>query len=243
MQAAWLVPARRCDTAALRGVAAIRVDRANETIPVIEGASLVVWPEGAVPRRITVASEGDVARVRIAEPMQLAGVAVIGIEHVLGIFNRAKGRLQNSAVIVEANGNVRWLRSKRKPFPIGERRFLGMLATPLEEELVPGNLRPVARIAGRDVGVLICNEMLDRASVAAATPDGVELLLILAGDSIIGKSPEGLDLMVAATVLTAAERSVAIARASWRGVAVVVGPDGTVLARANAGHLQHAMLP
>lgn len=243
MQATWLVPARRTSIEALRGVAAIRVDRPNETIPVIEGATLVLWPEGAVPRRIAVAQEGDVQGVRIAEPMQRNGVAVAGVEHVIGIFNRANGRLQNTSVIVEPNGDVRWLRAKHKLFPIGERRFLGMMATPFDEELAPGDYSPVAHIAGRTVGILICNEMLDRNSVTEATPDDVELLLMLAGDSMIGKSAEGQDLMVAVAALTAAERGVAIARASWRGVAVLIGPDGTVLARSDSGHLQHAMLP
>lgn len=45
------------------------------------------------------------------------------------------------------------------------------------------------------------------------------------------------------SALVAAERGVAVARAAWRGVSVLIAPDGTVLARSDTGHLHHAVWP
>jgi apolipoprotein N-acyltransferase len=42
------------------------------------------------------------------------------------------------------------------------------------------------------------------------------------------------------SALVAAERGVAVARAAWRGVAVLIAPDGSVVARSDRGHLRHA---
>jgi apolipoprotein N-acyltransferase len=123
---------------------------------------------------------------------------------------------------------------------VGEAPLFGYMLSGVPP-YVPGEITPVTRLAGRTVGVLVCLELLDRARVAEATPPGVELLLVPAGDSIVGGTAVGRELMVAVSALVAAERGVAVARAAWRGVALLIGPDGSVVARSDRGHLRHAV--
>lgn len=234
---ACAVPARRHGVEVLRGVVALRLDRALGQLAPDPNARIVVWPETASPRALELAREGPLAGVRVPPPARSPSSA----EHLVGFFNRPDGRVENGALVVAPDGEARWYRAKRALFPLAEAPWLGHML-PNAREFTPGSIDPVTRIAGRRAGVLICLELFDRAMVERATPPGVELLLVPAGDSVVGLSSAGHELMVAVSVLTAAERGVAVARASWRGVALLVAPDGAVVARSDSGHLRNASL-
>jgi membrane associated rhomboid family serine protease/predicted amidohydrolase len=231
-----LVPARRHGTAALRGVVALRLSRYTGALDPIPGAELIVWPETSVRSALAIAREGSVTGVRLPPLMRGEGTAA----HLIGTFSRLPGRVQNVAAVVDPDGEVRWMRAKRRLMFVGEAPLFGHMLTGVRP-FVPGVVVPVTRVAGRTVGVLVCLELFDRALVAQATPPGVDLLLVPAGDSIVGRTPVGRELMVAVSALVAAERGVAVARAAWRGVSVLIAPDGTVVARSDAGHLHHAV--
>lgn len=229
------IPPRRRGTEALRGVVALRLSRHVAALAPIDGAELIVWPETSQRRDLAIAREGEVTGVRLPPLMRGDGRAA----HLIGAYSRLPGRVQNVAAAVDADGEVRWMRAKRRLMLVGEAPLLGYML-PRVPRYVPGEITPVTRMAGRAVGVLVCLELLDRARVAEATPPGVELLLVPAGDSIVGGTAVGRELMVSVSALVAAERGVAVARAAWRGVAVLIAPDGSVVARSDRGHLRHA---
>jgi len=234
---AWGVPPRRSGTAALRGVVALRLSRHVRALDPIPGAEIIVWPETSQRGDLGIAREGRVTGVRLAPLMRGGGRAT----HLLGAFSRQPGRVQNVAAAVDAEGAVHWMRAKRRLMLVGEAPLFGhMLAG--TRPFVPGVEAPVTRLAGRRVGVLVCLELFDRALVAQATPPGVDLLLVPAGDSIVGRTAVGREIMVAVSAMVAAERGVAVARAAWRGVSVLVAPDGSVVARSDRGHLHHAVM-
>ncbi len=234
--ASWLIPPRKTDLSALRGVVALRLQRHAEAMPRSEGAELVVWPETASPRHLQELQEGTISGLRLPAPM-----ASSASTHVMGLWNRIDGRSQNSAVALTSEGEVFWHRAKMGLAGFGEARRFGIVlgdASPL----LPGDLEPVVQLGDRRVGVLICSEVFDPELMRRATPDGVDLVLVLASDNITGSRPEGRQLMLNGAALAAAERGVSIARASYRGVAALIGPDGTVHARVDSGHLAAARL-
>ncbi len=231
--ASCAIPARVTDPRALYGVAALRLQRRTEQARDVR-ASLVVWPE-AISRREVSLAEGPVD-VRIAPP----GVAPA--THILGIVNRRAGRVQNSALAVTQDGRAFWHRAKTSLVALGEVTRAG-LRIGSGPEMLPGEIEPVVSLGDRRVGVLICSEVFNRRMRERATPAGVDLVVVLAGDAITGDQASGRELMLNGAILAAAERHVAIARASMRGVAALIGPDGTVYARVEAGHLRAATMP
>ena len=229
------VPARRTDASALEGVVALRFDRSVETLAPLD-ATIVVWPEGSLREPLRL-QEGEVEAQLRHEPMR----GVHATEHVMGFINHLDTGTQNAVLISDDAGAVRWMRAKGLLFWMSERRVAGFIAGDSEPFIV-GTLAPTARLRDQEVGILLCSELLDQAMVRRATPEGVTLLLLPAGDGITAGWASARELMVAIAQLTAAERSVSIARASWRGSAVLIGPDGRVLARSDQGHLHHARL-
>lgn len=231
---ACAVPARRRGAGALRGVVALRMNRSVGELPAMPGAELVVWPETSVRWPLAIPREGAVEGVRLPRMMR----GDVRAEHLIGAFNRPPGITHNAAVLVGPDGDVRWMRAKRILMPVGEAPYLGAML-PNVRAYTPGRAAPVTRAAGRAVGVLVCLELFDRAQVARAVGSGVELLAVLSGDTLVGQTASGRELVVSVSALVAAEHGVAVARSSWRGVALLVGPDGAVLARSDVGHLRN----
>lgn len=231
--AALALPARHTDARALRGVAALRLARRAEQVHDLD-ASLVVWPE-AVSRRDVRVDEGDVD-AWVSPPSTTPST------HVMGLLDRRGERTRNGAMVVTHDGHAFWYRTKTALAGMGEEARFG-IRLGNAHDFVRGEIEPVVRIGERRVGVLLCSEVFDAEMRARATPPGVELVVVLAGDAITGDDASGRELMLAAAILAAAERGVAIARASMRGVAALIGPDGTVHARIDEGHLRAATMP
>lgn len=231
--AAFAVPPRVTDARGLRGVAALRLQRRADQVRGLD-ADLVVWPETVSTRPVSL-DEGPV-ELRVTPPSENPSI------HIMGIVNQRGDRQQNSAIAVTHDGRVFWHRAKTALAAVGEVTRFG-LRIGGNLDLLPGTIEPVVQLGERRVGVLICSEVLDRTMRERATPEGVELLVVLAGDAITGDQPSGRQLMLNAAILAAAEQGVSVARASSRGVAALIGPDGTVYADVEEGHLRAATLP
>ncbi len=229
----FAIPPRRRDASALNGVAALRLQRRAEHVRGLD-ASVVVWPEAVSTRPLSL-EEGPVD-ASVAPPGDAPST------HILGAVNHRGERAQNSAIVATHDGRALWHRAKISLAAVGEASRFG-LRVGASADLLPGAIEPVVSVGERRIGVLICSELLDRTMRERATPEGVELLVVLAGDAITGDHPAGRELMLNAAIFAAAEQSVSIARASSRGVAALIGPDGTVYARVDDGHLRAASLP
>jgi apolipoprotein N-acyltransferase len=217
----------------LQGVAALRLQRRAEQVRDLD-ASLVVWPEAISRRRLSL-QEGEVD-VQVTPPSETPST------HVMGILNRPSGRVQNSAMVMTHEGHVFWHRGKIALAGMGEEARFG-IRLGNSQDMLRGEIDPVVEVEGRRIGVLICSEVFDAEMRERATPEGVDLVVVLAGDAITGGEASGRELMLNAAILAAAEQGVSIARASTRGVAALIGPDGTVYARVDSGHLRAARMP
>jgi hypothetical protein len=231
--ASFAIPARHTDARALEGVAALRLQRRADQVRNLD-ATLIVWPEGISRRRVSL-EEGAV-------DVQVTPPGTTPATHVMGILNRRGDRIQNSAIAMTNEGHVYWHRAKIALAGMGEETRFG-IRLGNDQDYLRGEIDPVVRVGERRVGVLICSEVFDVDMRERATPEGVDLVLVLAGDSITGDEASGRDLMLNAAILAAAEQGVSIARASLRGVAALIGPDGTVYARVDSGHLHAAVMP
>lgn len=231
--ASFAIPARHTDASALQGVAALRLQRRAEQVRDLD-ASLVVWPEAISRRRLSL-QEGEVD-VQVTPPSETPST------HVMGILNRPSGRVQNSAMVMTHEGHVFWHRGKIALAGMGEEARFG-IRLGNSQDMLRGEIDPVVEVEGRRIGVLICSEVFDAEMRERATPEGVDLVVVLAGDAITGGEASGRELMLNAAILAAAEQGVSIARASTRGVAALIGPDGTVYARVDSGHLRAARMP
>lgn len=228
----FAIPARHTDPHALQGVAALRLQRRAEHVRGLD-ASLVVWPEAVSRRRVSL-EEGTVD-IQVTPPSERPST------HVMGILNRPHGRMQNSAIVMTHQGRVFWHRGKIALAGMGEEARFGIHMGD-GEDLLRGDIEPVVEVDGRRIGVLLCSEVFDAEMRARASPEGVDLVVVLAGDAITGDEASGRELMLNAAILAAAEQGVSIARASLRGVAALIGPDGTVYARVDSGHLRAATM-
>ena len=202
---------------------------------------LTVWPETAVP---FLAEDGGAAFAMIADAAEGRGV-------VLGAQRRdADGRYYNSAVLLDAAGQVADTYDKHHLVPFGEympfpklfaRIDIAGLAARATGGFTPG---PGPRLMQTPVGPalpLICYEAVFPQDVRAA-PSRPRVLIQLTNDAWFGDWAGPQQHLMQAR-MRAIESGLPLIRAANTGVSAVIDPAGRIVARLGLGQAGHVDAP
>jgi apolipoprotein N-acyltransferase len=198
------------------------------------GATLVIWPESAVPFRI----DGYAAYRQRIETLARSS----NVDLVLGSITTASaGGFYNSNALVRADAGLTAIQPKRVLVPFGEylplRFMLGKvpaLAWEAGDDLLAGP-EPVA-LEGREarVGALVCYEAVFPGLAADLAGRGVELLANTTNDSWFGWTAGSWQHLQHA-LLRAVETGRPLARAANSGISALVTRRGEVVAQLGLG--------
>jgi len=216
----------------IEGIAAIHLRSEDERPPVDEAIDaakepidLVVWPETILSTRPPV-REREQPRASLDAP--LAGPRTW---HIVGIETLLPSARQNSAVVVDPEGNITDMRAKRALFPVFEREMLGVG----RDVFVRGEAPPVLTAVGHKLIALVCGEMLTRSLVKEGRAAGGDVIAVLARDRYQAGRPLTQALVLTLLRLRAIELGVPAVYSSLEGRAALLGADGSVLARSEQG--------
>ena len=205
---------------------------------------LVIWPETAIPWRL---SDADQALQSISSAAGGAPVAV-------GVQRRDQGIAHNSMVVTNETGGVGHLYDKHHLVPFGEFIPLGGLARLIGLQSFAAQdgfgftSGPGARVL--DLGPLghvlplICYEAIFPQDLRAA-PRRPDWLMQITNDAWFGQV-SGPFQHLAQARLRAAEQGLPMMRVGNTGVSAVIDSEGRVLAEiplGEAGYLDHALPP
>lgn len=213
-----------------------------------EGATLIAWPETAVPGPIELDPE---AAGRVDDLARRTGatlvVGAVGIRPTPD--GRAVAAWYDSAFLVEPDGRWAGRYDKSHLVPFGEyvpfRAVLGRLvgaiargAAPLDvsagREPVALSVRLETAAAGAAssvrVGVPICYELLFPDRVRRFVDDGAQVLVAITNDAWYGRTGAPHQFL-AITAMRAAETGVALVRAANTGVSGLIDETGRVQAQ------------
>ncbi|MDP2690224.1 MAG: apolipoprotein N-acyltransferase [Deltaproteobacteria bacterium] len=196
-----------------------------------QGASLIVWPETAVPfifdaDRIKYGKVGAVARD--------AGTYILTGSPSYN-YNQATGKASyyNSAYLLSPSGDPVGRYDKYHLVPFGEyvplKRFLPFVKK-LTEGVGDFSSGPGAvpiRFEGGGIGVLICYESIFPEIAAASVRNGSTLLVNITNDAWFGRTAAPYQHFEMA-IFRAVENKVFLLRAANTGISAVIGPSGRV---------------
>ncbi len=206
------------------------------------GASLVVWPESAVPGG---AGPEEATGAWLSALARESGVSlVIG---AVGLERDAQGRVAafyDSAHLIDAQGRFLGRYDKSHLVPFGEYvplrdffgRFLAAVARGIASLDVSAGPGPTALVLGEGaqavrLGVAICYELVFPDVVRRfAGQAGAELLLGITNDAWYGRTGAPYQFL-AITALRAAENRLWLARAANTGVSAFIDARGHVVAQ------------
>lgn len=186
---------------------------------------LLIWPETARSGRPRL-KEGLEQHLRIRPPLLSNDIF-----HVIGLETRIPEGLQNSVLALSPKGDVLSVRAKKELFPSLETKFYGFIF-PGRAPYIPGVNPAYIKIKDKKIITLLCFEQMDRKLIKEALSDGkAELIAVMARDTVLGGSDEIYNQFAAMSVLIAVENGIPVVRSSVSGPAVIVAPNGQILAR------------
>ena len=193
---------------------------------------LVVWPETALPFYPQV----DPLAARVADLVRQQNIYLLtGAPTFRGT---ASGRrFYNSALLIDPDGVIRGIYSKRHLVPVGEyvplRRLLGFLSPVVENigDFSPGESGPPLALGGQlRLGILICFESIFPEIARDQVAAGATLLVNLTNDAWYGRSSAPVQSLAMA-VLRAVENNRSLVRAANTGISGFIAPDGVIVRR------------
>jgi apolipoprotein N-acyltransferase len=222
---------------------------ADETLAIYEsltreavaaGASLVVWPETAVPGALEV-SPSMHARVASLARETGAELVVGGVGLELDAAGRPR-RFFDSGFVFARDGSVSDRYDKAQLVPFGEyvpfRPLLGLFVSAVASGAatldVSAGTRPRAvdlgALGSRRAGVVVCYELLFPHLLRRFAADGASVLLAITNDAWYGRTGAPHQFL-AITALRSAETGLYTARAANTGVSGFIDGRGRVLER------------
>lgn len=195
------------------------------------GASLVVWPETAVPFFFDAARiEGGVVGASARE----TGTYLLTGMPSYNYTPDGRPGYYNSAYLISPSGEAAGRYDKSHLVPFGEyvpfKRFLPFLKKLTEGvgdfSAGPGAV-PIA-FKGGGIGVLICYESIFPEIAAASVRNGSTLLVNITNDAWFGRT-SAPHQHFEMSVLRAVENKVFLLRAANTGISAVIGPSGRVI--------------
>lgn len=202
------------------------------------GATLVVWPEAALPGAVHVRSEivPDRELAQHNRAWLLAGGA--SYWHEANVL-----MAQNTALLVAPGKRIagRYHKSHLVPFgeyvPLRRMLFFARKLTRAAGNFVPGATEDIAPLSFRDAtgarvsfGVLICYEDIFPEVARLETARGAELLVNITNDAWYGRTSAPFQ-HASMAVFRAIESRRSVVRAAQTGVSAFVDPTGRVRAR------------
>lgn len=196
-------------------------------------ASLVVWPETAVP---TLAIQDPGIRARLLALARRADVTL-----AVGAFEaNPSGRLSNCIDVIASSGRAVGRYAKVHLVPFGEyvpaprfRSFLMRWGVP-SEDLVPGRARRPINTTVARLGPLICFESSQPEAAREQVRQGAQVLLVATNDAWFGTTAAGRQHL-AFCALRAAENGRYVLRAATTGVTACFDDSGRLVAQAPVG--------
>lgn len=184
---------------------------------------LLIWPEQARSGRPRV-REGDNINVKIKPPLKSNDIF-----HIIGMETRIIEGLQNSALLVSPEGNILSVRSKKSLFPTLEQPFYGLMFNN-RFSYIEGKLPSFVEFKNNKIITLLCFEQMNRRIVFdIIKKNKIDLIAILARDSILGISEEVYNQFTGISVLLAVETGLPLVRSSVSGPAIIINPAGKLL--------------
>lgn len=181
-------------------------------------ADLIVFPETTYPFVISYGDDLEFARV-------------LGTNVILGATSWNDGKLYNSLVLADSNGNIEKIYSKSHLVPFGEYRPLGFMPAPgnLSRGMGPEILATNINGASFHFAPAICYEIIFSDSLVPRGADQVRAIVNITNDTWFGRTPgtyQHLDMVRRYAI----ESGLPIVRANYSGISAFVAADGTIVA-------------
>ena len=196
-----------------------------------EGASLILWPETAIPYDYSYNYRMGVFYDDLA--------LYTGSEIIVTSFESDGDKLYNTARLLSPDGTVGdTVYKKRHLVPFGEytplEELIATVFPPLAEmsaievPLSPGDGTEIIEAEGGKIGCLICFDSIYETLSLESVADGAELLCISTNDSWFSGS-SALRQHNAQAQLRAIENSRYIIRSANTGISSIISPKGEIL--------------
>lgn len=196
-----------------------------------DGAELIVFPETAIPVRLT---QDEEVRGFVEDIADDTGATVL----VGAFYFNPENGLENSLFLVEPQSGTADVRyTKRRLVPFGEfvpwRKAIMTLIPPLGEltiignDLVPGTGSQLIETGYGTVGPIICFDSIYEEYARQSVADGAELLCVSTNDSWFGDSAAVYEHN-RHSVLRAIENGRYVVRAANTGISSIITPTGEI---------------
>lgn len=188
-----------------------------------QGASLVIWPETAIPRPVL----GDAAAQAWVQALARQARADI----LVGATERsAAGRFQNTAFLMTEDGRVTGRYDKMHLVPFGE--FLPLRALlarvpPFDTvtDLEPGTRPFIFQAAGLRFGALICFESTFSGLCRQMVAEGAQALVVITNDGWFNRT-SAAEHHLAMSAMRAIEQRMWVVQCGNTGVSAFIDPRG-----------------
>lgn len=180
---------------------------------------VIVLPETAYPFVVMQDDSIDIARA-LQRPV------------VFGATTFDMGRLFNSMVVADVDGNIKHIYSKSHLVPFGEYSPLGILPSPVN--LSRGNGPDILDVDGFVFAPAVCYEVIFSGALLPDNADGVFAIVNITNDNWFGNTPgvyQHLDMVRRYAI----ESGLPIIRANYSGISAFVSADGTVMSSLPVG--------
>jgi apolipoprotein N-acyltransferase len=191
-------------------------------------ASLIVWPETAMP--FVFLSDQSQAKVRTV-PMILSNHLLFGT-----IFRDRQRKYYNAAYVIGKNGEIEGAYSKVHLVPFGEYTpltsyfpFLERISVAAGDFFSGPSHAPMASGVGK-IGMLICYEGVFPGITNETVRDGAQVLVNITNDAWFGPTSAPYQHL-AFYVFRAAETDRYVLRAANTGISAIIDPRGRTVAR------------
>lgn len=174
---------------------------------------LIVFPETAYP---LVVIDGDDMPLSVA----------LGTNVIVGATTYRDGRLFNSMVLSDYNGQINKIYSKSHLVPFGEYRPMGILPSPAN--LSAGNGPELIEVDGFVFAPAICYEVIFSDSLLPRGGDRPDAIVNITNDNWFGATPgtyQHLDMVRRYAI----ESGLPIVRSNYSGISAFVFPDGNII--------------
>lgn len=197
------------------------------------GATIVVWPETAIPYDLSTRPDIEWYVCKLAKENS--------VTILLPVFtsDEESGMLYNSIVEIRPDGSIgEHMYHKQRLVPFGEfvpmRRFIVMLVPPLaevgmlEEDILPGEESIVFETVEGRIGCGICFDSIYEELIRHSVLNGAEMIAISTNDSWFSDSA-ALSMHNSQSVLRAVENGRYVVRSANTGISSVIDPMGRVV--------------
>ena len=199
---------------------------------------LIVWPETATPRSITVDKKVREQVVRVAESTGAYVLLGSAQAQKFNVKDPGKSKYTNSAFLISPQaGNSkpeRYDKIRLLPFgeylPYRDRIQWSVIGIPDIKEYLPGKDYHILSLAGHKFAVPICWENIFPSMARTFVLNGAEFIINVTNEAWFGKTAAPYQFL-SMNVLRAAENRRYVLRCANTGISCIIDPYGKILNR------------